>query len=391
MNIQDKNIAYICSFEAPYGGNFIRMLLAISKSLRDDYNCNVFFVFPTQAVKAWINEIENEYTVGYVHGYGKKCVCEIQNYLETWDIDIVHTHFDNFDIPVAKAVNKIPRKVCMVWHLHDYLSLDKSGMSIPFIRKVGTHLRFWRQYGYYGKNAFFIGVSAEVTTLVEHYRRSFFTIPKPYSDKDLLASKYDRAAVVINGIDLNRIDDGCNYQFPLGKVVFLSFGGESYSKGIPCIFDAAEILERNKYDFEIHITRGYSTELLLKSKYGKQIPSWLRLVEQTDDVKELYKNCSCYISASLKETMSMAIAESSIYGLPVIQSDIPGTMWNAHNPSVFLFHVNDSSDLASQMMKIIDMDKIKLKRLCEQTSVNNRKELSMQRWCERIISIYQSL
>lgn len=206
-----------------------------------------------------------------------------------------------------------------------------------------------------------------------------------------MASKYDRAAVVINGIDLNRFDDGCNYQFPLGKVVFLSFGGESYSKGIPCIFDAAEILERNKYDFEIHITRGYSTELLLKSKYGKQIPSWLRVVEQTDDVKELYKNCSCYISASLKETMSMAIAESSIYGLPVIQSDIPGTMWNAHNPSVFLFHVNDSSDLASQMMKIIDMDKIKLKRLCEQTSVNNRKELSMQRWCERIISIYQSL
>lgn len=46
--------------------------------------------------------------------------------------------------------------------------------------------------------------------------------------------------------------------------------------------------------------------------------------------------------------MSMAIAEASIWGLPIIESDIIGTSWNRNNPSTFLFEAGNVEMLAEK-------------------------------------------
>ncbi|MBF0846977.1 glycosyltransferase, partial [Streptococcus danieliae] len=77
------------------------------------------------------------------------------------------------------------------------------------------------------------------------------------------------------------------------------------------------------------------------------------LKEQTKDIASLFNSVDCFISSSEYETFSYAICEASVFGLPVIQSDIAGTMWNAENPSTFLFKVNDAVALCKQMDMLI--------------------------------------
>ena len=279
----------------------------------------------------------------------------------------------------------------MVWHLHDYLSLDKTGLSYPHIRKFFTNQRLWKQYGKWGKDAYFIGVSAEVTNIATHYRSHHFSYPPIYDNDTLLNMQFSRADVIINGIDLKRLKNYKDYDFPNGIPVFLSFGGESISKGIPTILEAAELLAASGEKFLIRITKGYSIDKVLTQRYPENLPLWLEIVPQTEDISSLFQSSNCYISASLKETMSMAIAEASIVGLPIIQSDIPGTWWNSSNPSTFIFKVGDSHALAKRMAEIIHFDKKRLKILCNESRQNNIIKLNMSDWCKKIIDVYMKI
>lgn len=389
MDLQQKNILFACCYEAQYGGNFIKMLISLGNTLKIKFNAKVFFLFPKQIEKKWLVELKEHFQIGYTCKPYSKSTNDILAKIIEWDIDIVHTHFEGYDIPVAKAIRKSGREVKMVWHLHDYISFDKTGLRFKFLRKVGTNLRLWLQYGWYGRKAYFIGVSAEVTNIACHYRSHIFSLPKIYSNDELLKLKFSKADVVLNGIDMSRLKDKYN---PKNKIfTFLSFGGESYSKGIPCILKAARILANRKCHFNVLLTCGYTTQKLLDEVYKGILPEWLKVINQTDDICSLFNQANCYISASLKETMSMGIAEASIYGLPVIQSDIPGTYWNAGNESTYLFRVNDVISLANQMEKVMNEDVDQLNEKCEASKNNNCSLLSMDKWVNSIIYIYRNI
>lgn len=390
MDLQEKNIMFACGFAAEYGGNFIMMLRSLADFLQQKYHAQVYFLFPIQEKKSWLEELEKSYNIGFTHLPYAKSTDEILYFIRKWNVDLIHTHFEAYDVPVSKAVRKSHRQIKMIWHLHDYLTLDKVGLSFPFIRKVGTSIKFWLHYGLYGKNAYFIGVSSEITKFVCHYRRHLFAFPKICSKNDLKQENFERAKVVINGIDLARIKD--KKQQADGTFVFLTFGGFTKTKGIPCILDAADKLyNQEKRHFRLMITKGVGTADYVVNRYGGNIPEYIELVNQTSNITSLFEKSKCFISASLQETMSMAIAEASIYGLPVIQSDILGTWWNADNPSTFLFRVNDTNDLLKQMKCVMDYDEHLLDDMCKQTIEVNKQRLSMNGWVNNIISVYEKV
>lgn len=384
MELHNKNILLACCYEADYGGNFIRMLTALADGLQQKFKAKAYFVFPTQTPKEWLQQLQTQYEVEFTCKPYSKSVNDLCLLLKKWKIDLVHTHFESYDIPVAKAIKKSHLDVKMVWHLHDNLTLDKSGLNFKIIRKIGTHLRFKLQYGWYGRKAYFIGVSSEIAGFVCHYRHHLFTYPKEGILYD--NSAFEKASVLLNGVDLSRIDG--EYKRPNNQFFFLTFGGHTFRKGIPCILDAAEILWKQGIDFSLIITNGVGTQEYIYDRYGGKLPANLKIVCQTNEVIKLFDKSMCFISAALKETMSMAIAEASIYGLPVIQSDIPGTYWNAKNESTRLFKVNDTVDLARQMKSIMAEDKQKLKRECHHTSESNKKMLSMDKWVDNVMNIY---
>ena len=382
-----KNIGILSCFEAPYGGNFICMIKALTLKLIKDYKCKVCLIFPNQSDKDWLQELKSLCSVEFTTKPYKRSTDDLLKIILKYNLQLVHTHFEGYDVPVAKAIQKSGLNVKQIWHLHDNITLEKKGLSMPFIRKIKTNIDFYIHYGFWGKNAYFISVSQEVAIIENHYRRlSLRFPPENISIKDMFNYKLERCEVVINGIDINRLKTvTCNKN---GEFTFMTFGGHTYRKGIPTIISAAELLYSKGFNFILIITKGIGTEKYINDRYEGKIPLWIKLIDQNNDVSKLYSLCDCFISASLKETMSMALAEASILEIPTIQSDIPGTYWNAKNPSTYLFEVNNYVDLYNKMKEILLCDKIELKDRAKKTAVINKKNLSLENWCNKIIDIY---
>lgn len=391
MDLYNKNILIVSGFAAEYGGNFILMLKSLAARLKKEYQCKIFFVFPQQVQKQWLCDLSKEYIVRFTQNTYSKTAKEILAFINEYDINLIHTHFEVYDIPVAKAIRSSKREIKSVWHLHDHMTLEKRNLSFALLRKLKTHLNYWLQYGFWGRKAFFAGVSAEVTHIATHYREHIFKFPKMFSNDDFKRTDWPYAEVVINGIDISRINKTNEKKEEHKYFRFLTFGGDAFGKGISTILKASEILKSGGCRFELVITNGYKTPQLLEQYFGNQTPEWLKIVNQTNNISQLFNACDAYISASLYETMSMAIAEASIFGLPIIQSDIPGTLWNSDTPSSFLFKVEDAADLAIKMKTVIESDKELLQEQCNVSSQINTRRLDMNLWCEKIANIYKRL
>lgn len=254
----------------------------------------------------------------------------------------------------------------MVWQLHDPLSY------IPHpIKALYQRLCFYRHYGYYGRFAHIFSVSEENVDFVHRFNK------KPI-------------AFIPNGADTERLH--ITFERSRKPFIFLAFGGRNISKRIDLLIRAAQLLHKQKeQNFEVWLTNGTDTQQVAREIVGNNFPSWLKIVEQQADVSKLYDRVSCFVSTSEHETFSYAICEASISGLPVVQSDIEPTMWNARNPSTFVFHFPDIKDLAEQMKKVMEYDPAQLEERCRKTSKTNVRKYSLETWATKVIDFYRSL
>lgn len=99
----------------------------------------------------------------------------------------------------------------------------------------------------------------------------------------------------------------------------------------------------------------------------------------------------CFVSCSDAETFSYAICEATIANMPVIQSDIDGTMWNAESRSAFLFKQGDAESCAEAMKRYMDTDVNVLQKECLKTREQNQKCYGLDNWCRRVINFYEHL
>lgn len=174
---------------------------------------------------------------------------------------------------------------------------------------------------------------------------------------------------------------------------FMTFGGIQAVKRVDLLVRAASVLRQcGLTKFKLLITSGIGTRDMLLELCAGHIPEWIELVEQTENISALFARSSCYVSTSLRETQSTAIAEATLMGLPVIQSDIPGTYWNARNPSTLLFRTCDVQDLADKMQYMLRVGHTPdWKKRIEQTRRHNMQLLSIDRWTEEMIKVYRQL
>lgn len=390
MDLNNKNIAFFIAMKCEYGGNLFLMLKTLARILKDKFSSNVYFVLPKQNISGWHEVIRNEFELVFIEAPYNNCSHEILKFITEKKIDLIHSHFEAYDISISKAVKRSRRNVKQVWHLHDAINIDLSGRNYIFLRKLIRNYRNWRHYGYYGKNIYLLGVSAEILSIIEQFKDSkLIKYPKLLSNEELSNANFKYGEVLINGIDTSRLPEG--YKRPTGVFTFFSFGGRVKGKGIPVILDACEILEKQNYKFKMLITTNMKVDMYVKERYGHNLPEWLMLEKQTDNIASLFSQSHCYISASLYETMSMAIAEASIYGLPVIQNDLPGTFWNTDTPSAFVFEKNNVDQLVVKMKQVMAMDPYELEQKCQISSSMNRERLALNKWVEAVIKVYQKI
>lgn len=395
MNIQNKRLCFLLYFNCPYGGNLIAALVTAAHRLEKKYGMNVSWVFPRQERREWLEALKTEFEVRFTTSYGKTGVRELTTIFEELRPDIVHTHFERYDIPVAQALRKSQHPARMVWHIHDSVLLDTKGTRFPLLRKVKRYAQYLRQYGYYAREAYLVPVSKEAGLLAAAFREGKVPLKSPEVRVIESAHLPSRCHPLLNGMVLDRLPGYESNQSSLdekGRYVFLSFGGREREKRLEFIVRAALILrERGQQNFCLLFTNGIGTETMLHRLLGNTLPEWVELVKEGEDVASLFRRSTCYISSADHETMSMAIAEATLYGLPVIQSDIPGTYWNAHNPSVSLFRKRNAADLAEKMERLINTDIKELRNCTETTRANNLHLLSLDKWCDELEAIYKEV
>lgn len=388
MEIRNKKICFIVALNCPYGGNIIPSLKMLANKLTNEYNATVYWIFPKQPEYDWLIDLRKHYEIAFTTSPYHTASPELKRIFNRWNPDLVHTHYEAYDIPVAKAIDK---KVCMVWHIHDHMTLDTSGQSLGILRKMKRSVAFGIHYGIYGRKAKLIAVSPEMAVFCGHYQTHLFSFPPVYDNEQLESIELPNAKVLINGIDMSRLKVPLaisSNNTPTDIFTFLSYGGQNIHKRIDYLVKAGILLNKKGSKFRIIITKGKDTEKIVKGIVGESLPQWLELVEQTKEIITLLGIASCYVSTSIHETMSTAIAEATIYGIPVIQSDIPGTYWNAKNPSTFLFKKGDVLDLVDKMEKVMAMNDEALRSRCKITQEKNMYRLSLEKWCDEIINYY---
>lgn len=375
MNIRNGRLLCIAQYAAPYEGNFIASLEALEAILCKEYKCEVAYVFPRLASsQAWIHKFMLEHRTFFTCNDVCHSYTELEKIREEYMLTLVHTHFDGYDL----AVNKVFfNGVKIVWHMHNHLSY----VNHP-LKAIYQMWCFLQHYGWQSKNVNIISVSDEMKKFVEKWRkRSIYGT--------LFAG--GKIQFIPNGIELSRVLNKRKPRISDDKFIFLAFGGRNSQKRIDVLLEAGKELIKLRNDFQVFITKGTDTESVVNNYFQGNLPSWVILKDQTEDIASLFNSVDCFISSSEHETFSYAICEASVFGLPVIQSDIAGTMWNAKNPSTRLFKVNDPLALCKQMNFIIDADKEELEKQIQVTIENNRRDYSLEQWAHNVISFYKQI
>jgi glycosyltransferase involved in cell wall biosynthesis len=367
MNLQGQTILHAAQYAAPYEGNFIKSLKNLELHLQHE-GAKMVYVFPQGAkTQPWFSEFAESHEV---YAYDTTDIEALQLLLGKVRPAIVHCHFEGFDVPMVKATKKIvgyqPK---MVWHLHDWFHYHKNPLKALYMR-----WGFFKHYCLNAKGVSVIGVCEEITDFVSRFKR-------------LSGSDFYRKKTILNGIDTNRIEQPEISSTSHNPFTFLSFG----RKRVDVLFAAFKRIfdKMPTAPYRLILTDGPATRQIIDKMAAGVVPNWCHLVQQTDNISSVFAQADCFISSADFETFSYAVCEASIYGLPVIQTNIPGTKWNNDNPSTFLFSPGCVDELAECIKQVADT----YQQLTEARLKTRQNNLTfvVDNWSKQIIKYYRDL
>lgn len=362
-------ILHCADYAAPYAGNFIRSLVALEQSIIE-MGDNMAYVFPSEIRhQDWWNAFSADHEVYTTESCREnERTKELILLINKLQPTIVHTHFEGYDIAVARAVRFTRSHARVVWHMHDMMCYHPNPL-----KHLYQYWCFFRHYCLYGRDVVAIGVSKQILEFTQRFRGTF-------------GGKFLYAEVVENGVDFSRLcqkNDNSRHK----PFSFLSFGGRNVQKRVDLLLEAVSELV-SKYDIRVIVTNGVDTANVVRNYFNGTIPSWCTLIPQSDDINSIFAQADCFVSTSVHETFSYAICEAVVYGLPVIQSDIEGTLWNAQNPSTFMFHSGDTKDLKKAVCNVLETESVELHKRCSQSRQAVMAKYGIDGWCNKILNIY---
>ncbi len=347
------NCAVLGSYAAPYPGNFIPSILALSKEMKKR-NDSVVFVFPEEAKeRAWISLFENEKVFFLPYApYSLSTFKALGKIFQNEKIDLIYSHFSGWDVAARVAAPFMP----CVWHCHMNVRTETFSKRFKYFLKYDIIGAF---------KTYSIAVSPPVGDVIEK-----------------IAGK-GKSTVICNGIDFSRLQK--KEDFGREKKNVLLLGWQPVVKGVDT---ACEAFESGLGEKTLTVSCQEATRDFFEKRYPSGLPSWLRTVEPTSDVSSLYQNADVFLSASVTEGFSCALAEAIYSGLPCVISDIEGTSWAKEFKNVFVFKTGDPESLKSALQNCFDAP-----MTFENAEYNRkilRKKYSLESWCSKVLEVLDS-
>lgn len=368
MNLDRARILIAAQYAAPYEGNFIASLKTLKRRLTSDHNAEVAFAFPrAMELQPWAHNFINENVV-FLTGDESTLITrrEAEKIINDFKPNLIHTHFEGYDT----CFHRLSHKCRIVWHMRDTLTFQTN-----YVKALYQFYCYFKHYGLpflrsgnrYHKPCI-IGVCSHEPKFIRKYRLGIRT----------------REDIIPNGINLSRID--CKLRKSHKEFIFLAFAGRNSQKRVDLLLLAADSLIKRNFKLRVVIVDGHVpsvADTIFRNK-----PEWLTEIKPLEDINQVFALADCFVSTSVHETFSNAIAEAAAFGLPVIQSDIESTLWNADNPSTFLFRSEDVEDLEKAMLKLMKIPSFEIAKMTKITSKNIFEKYTLEAWTEKVIDFF---
>lgn len=349
-------ILQICAYAAPYGGNFIKSLVALASEAKKD-NVETIFCFPECNQKIqWCRELELSFKIYYVplaHAriLPKTYIALKRIFRENPDIVYAHSHFELYDTPLSLIA---PKNVKVFWHLHDAI-----GTYLHGIHKI-----IWKlHYSLFSKRAILLSVSEKHMSIAVN-----------------LGFNPKNAYYEPNAIDTERIQKVADVRNTTSD--FLIFGWDYYRKGV----DIAEHAVAKLGNGTILGIIGLKQEKTIKfSNYT------IKEMKSSTDINGVFASTKCFLHISRAEGLSYALLEALYSGLPVIVSDIEENLVAKDFPTAIMVQNEDVEGIAS-VMEQLQNGTIKITNDAISKSRSMIEEsFSIQSWAKRIYKDYKTL
>lgn len=350
-------VLQVCAYAAPYEGNFMKSLGELERRLKEK-GVETVYAFPESAADIpWCRQLAQRAKVYFlplskarIRPATYRALRSI--YRENPDIEVAHSHFELYDVPVEKEA---PRGVKVFWHLHDAIE-SFTDMRSRLINKV--------QYGLMHGKATLLSVSEKHMS---------------YAVK--LGFPESRAVWVPNGIDTERIRF-TDRDYADRKYDFLMFGWGYERKGVDICVKAVRSMDT---PVRVAVIGGNDTAQRIAEEFG-DVPG-VEVLSPVEDVNELYNDSKCFLHISRGEGLSYALLEAVYAGLDVICSDIPENRFAFEFPSVTAVKCEDTEDTAHAMTQIAagGVSDAECRKKSRQAVF---EKYSIEKWVENIIEYY---
>lgn len=351
----------VCAYAAPYEGNFMNSLLALKNGMLL-HGHKMIFAFPKTAANiTWVKKLQNDCVIyflplskAYVTPETYMMLRRI--YKEHPDIEIVHSHFELYDIPVVCTA---PKNVKVFWHLHD---------AIEAYSDLKNKLLCKLQYG------------------VFHGRAELLSVSKVHTQYAVkLGFPKTQVRYFPNGIDTGRIKR-IDRELDDREFDFLLFGWDYEIKGVDLCIKACESMEKAPC---VAIVCNDNTRDRIISEFGK-VPQYITLLNPEKDVNRVYSRARCFLHISRFEGLSYALLEAVYAGLPVICSNIEANRFASVFPTVAMVE-NENVTKISETMEIMRSGfcffaEKKNYFLKSREIIEN--EYSVSEWVDRVLECY---
>ena len=357
-------VIYISNFYTEFKSAFISQLELLAENIISDGG-EVVFIFPIKSKKLnWCKKLNYKYRVEFVSCIDRRnkklVINELKEIFSIYKPNIIHSHFDGYDVPITKAASK---DVIKIYHRHNEFDVSK----LSLLKKIYASILIKKNLFYLKKNGYSIFISNEM-------ERRFIENKLVYKDK---------SKTILNGINIERLDNLKNITNDIPTV--FSFTGNWYAKGADILLKALEYINYEKIKVKL-ITIG-DEEKFYRS-YGS-IPKWVELMKPTDNIVEYYSMADIFVTTSRKETFSYALAEAIYCELPCISSDIDGVNWAHDFSTVSFFKNEDINSLIEQIIKFTNYE-------VSYEEIKKSKQLIIDKfsdkvWIKNILNLYKEV
>ncbi len=208
----------------------------------------------------------------------------------------------------------------------------------------------------------------------------------------------DKIQIIYNGLDNIEISS-IEAKKELPELLFV--GRVSREKGIISLLNALNIVDCHGYSFRLRLV-GQCTSYMLShiNKVYKQLNIEILGAISFDELKKLYSESTIGIVPSLHEQCSYVAIEMSMFGLPIIASDVDALSEMFEDevnalkiPLVFDEDFGlelDEEKLANAIIRLINDKALRLK-LSTNAIKNYQERFTLEKMIENTINVYEQL